>query len=173
MSASDVPPPSTTTGAPAAVPPGAAPPSAALPAAPPPRRRSPWLTVLLCLAIFLGGGVVGAGVTVIHLVRTARAALLHPEQAPERIARRMQKRLDLSDDQTARIETILRRRQVQLLKARAEMLDRAGPELDGLEADVAGALSPGQAARWREQFRRLRGDWLQGAATLAPELRDR
>ena len=68
-------------------------PSAMPPAMPlAPRRRGPWLTFLLCLAIFAAGAVVGGGITVIHVYRSALSALEHPERMPARIAARMQRK---------------------------------------------------------------------------------
>ena len=144
-------------------------PPGALPA---PRRKRAWLTVLLCLAIFVAGGVVGAGITVIHVYRTVLSALQHPERTPERIARRMQKRLDLTDEQTGRIEEILRRRQKPMLEARRELLERNAPELDALEDEVAAELTPGQALHWREHFRQMRRDLSSGAGLDLPDNAD-
>jgi hypothetical protein len=143
--------------APAAAP-GAAP-AGAPPGAPPgaPRRR--WLTVLLCSAIFLAGGVVGGGVTAVAVVRRAQDAILHPEDAPRRIALRLQRRLDLEPGQTRAVEHIIARHQAALLDVRAQMLDRAAPDLDLLEVDVASVLKPAQVERWRRHYRELRDDW--------------
>jgi len=148
----------------------AAPAAPAAPSAlPGPPRRSAWPTVLLCLAIFVAGGVVGWGVTVIHVYRETLAALQHPEQLPDRVARRLQKRLDLTDEQALAVEAILRRRQGTLMEARAELMQRTGPQLDAMEDEIAAVMQPGQALRFREQFRRLRGLWLAGGRLSLPD----
>lgn len=124
----------------------------------PPRRRT-WLTLLLCLLVFGGGAVVGAGAAVTWVGRQVRDAARHPEDAPGRIARRMQSRLDLDDAQAARVEAALARHHAELLEARADFIERAAPILDRMEADVAAELPAEKAGDWRGQFRRLRDDW--------------
>jgi hypothetical protein len=127
---------------------------------PPPPRPRRWLTALLCAVIFLAGGVVGAGATAIHLGRMAQRAIQHPEEAPPRIARRLQRKLDLSDSQAARIEAILVRRQAALIEARTAVIDQAEPELNLLESEIAEVLDASQAELWHSHYRRLRRDWL-------------
>jgi hypothetical protein len=121
------------------------------------RRR--WLTVLLCSVIFLAGGVVGGGLTGLVLVRRAQDAINHPEQMPGRIAKRLAHRLDLDPEQAQQVVRILEHHQASLLGVRAAMWQRAEPELDRLEVDVAGILRPDQVERWRRHYRTLRDDW--------------
>ncbi|MHC5211269.1 MAG: hypothetical protein ACYTG2_11170 [Planctomycetota bacterium] len=122
--------------------------------------------------IFLAGGVVGGSVTAVALTRRAQDAIQHPEQMPRRIAKQLARRLDLDPDQVREVEHILERRQAPLLKARAAMLRRAEPELDLLEADVAGVLRPGQAERWRRHYRELRRTWVPKLPQQPPHPED-
>jgi len=130
----------------------------AAPASAPPRRRT-WLTLLLCTLVFGGGAVVGAGAAVAYVGGKVRDAVQHPEDAPLRIAQRLQRRLDLDDAQAARVQAALARHHGALLDARADFLERSAPILDLMERDVAAELPAEQAAGWRSQFRRLRDEW--------------
>jgi len=142
--------------------PAAAPgPASAAPAAPSRLRpRRTWFTVLLCLVIFFAGGVVGVGGTLLRIGHQTREALRNPARIPHRIALNLQSRLDLSEDQTARVETIVKRRQARLLAAREQLMDDVDPVMDDLEADIAQVLRPEQARQFRERFRQLREEWL-------------
>ena len=148
------------------VPPPPAPPSAA--SAPPPRRRTRrWLAVLLCVLIFLAGSVAGAGAMALYTRRRVHEAVRHPEVIPERIVSRLRRPLELDAEQELLIHAILARRQASLLEARAEALRRAGPEFDGIEADIAAVLRPDQQDLWRKLYERFLRDWVPRGPTNA------
>jgi hypothetical protein len=133
------------------------------PAAPPvtpPRRSRPWLTVLLCILIFLAGSVAGAGAMAVHATRRFREAVRHPEVIPERIVARLRRPLDLDPQQALQIQAILVRRQASLLEARAEALQRARPDFEGIEADIAAMLRPEQVDIWHKLYRKFLDDWV-------------
>jgi hypothetical protein len=124
-----------------------------------PRRRT-WLTLVLCLVIFGGGLAVGAGGTVLWVVRHVRDAVQHPELAPHRVAARLQRRMDLDEATTARVEEALERSEPEMLEARADFLERIDPLLERIEADVAAVLPADKLDDWHHQFRRFRDDWV-------------
>ena len=126
---------------------------------PAPRRRT-WLTVILCVLIFGGGLAVGAGGTVLWVVRHVRDAVQHPELAPHRVAERLQRRLDLDDATTDRVQAAIERVEPDLLEARADFVDRIDPLLDQIDNDVASVLPPDKLDEWHHQFRRFRDDWV-------------
>jgi len=133
------------------------------PAAPPPPaapRRRAWVTVVLCLVIFGGGLAVGAGGSVLWVVRHVRDAVQHPELAPRRVAERLQRRMDLDDATTLRVEAAIQRVEPDMLEARADFLDRIDPLLEQIEADVAKVLPSDKLDEWHRQFRRFRDDWV-------------
>ena len=136
------------------------PPPDDLPMPPVPARRKRWITVLLSALIFLGGGVVGAGIAAVHLSRQAREALQHPELAPKRIAARLERRLDLDADQAARVEQVVSDHQQRLMDVRGDFLEAAQPEFDALERDIAAVLTPEQSLAFERQVRGLRDEWL-------------
>jgi len=155
-----------TTPDPASVPPAAAPPappaapiSAALPPQPP-RRSRRWLTVLLCVLIFLAGGVAGAGAMAVHTIRRVKEAVHHPEVIPGRIVARLRRPLDLDQQQELQIQAILTRRQASLLEARAETLQRTGPVFAGIEDDIANVLRPDQLDEWHKLYKRFLKEWV-------------
>jgi hypothetical protein len=137
----------------------------------PPRRSRPWLTVLLCVLIFLAGGVAGAGAMAVHTTRRFREAVRHPEVVPERIVARLRRPLDLDPQQELQIQAILVRRQASLLEARAEALQRARPDFEGIEADIAAMLRPEQVDIWHKLYRKFLTDWVPERLPGIPEER--
>ena len=135
-------------------------PAAPAPLAPAAPRRRTWITVLLCLLIFGGGLAVGAGGTVLWVVRHVRDAVQHPELAPHRVAERLQRRMDLDEATTLRVEAAIERVEPDMLEARADFLDRMDPLLEQIEADVANVLPKDKLDEWHRQFRRFRDDWV-------------
>lgn len=126
-----------------------------------PARRRVGLTVLLCAVIFVAGGVVGAGATILHLGSQARDGLLAEEDiTPKRAANRLARKLRLDAVQTQRVEAVLERHQAALLAARAQAVTLATPQLSSLEREVSSVLRPEQVAEWRSHFRRLMDVWL-------------
>jgi len=130
-----------------------------VPADAPPRRRG-WVTVLLCLLIFGGGAVVGAGATALIVGSRVRDAILHPEAAPHRIAERLRRRLDLSDEQAGRIEQKITALHEQILAARSDFFERIEPVLDQIETSVAEELPPAKARQFHERFDEVRDEWV-------------
>ena len=124
-----------------------------------PRRRA-WITIVLCLVIFGGGLAVGAGGTVLWVVRNVRDAVQHPELAPHRVAQRLQRRMDLDEGTTPRVEEAIERIQPELLEARGDFLERMDPLLERVEAEVAEVLPGDKLDEWHRQFRRFRDDWV-------------
>ena len=151
----------------APVPPAPAPAPPVAIASPPPRRSRRWLTVLLCVLIFLAGGVAGAGAMALHTVRRVQEAVRHPEVIPERIVARLRRPLGLDAQQELQIRAVLARRQAALLDARAEALARAQPEFEGIESDIAAMLRPEQKDLWSKLYRRFLRDWAPRGPTNA------
>ena len=145
---------------PAAPAPPAAPPASA-------RRSRRWLSVLLCLLIFLAGSVAGAGAMVLHTRQRIQEAVRHPEVIPERIVSRLRRPLGLDAQQELQIRAVLARRQAALLDARAQALERAQPEFEGIESDIAALLRPEQKDMWSKLYRRFLRDWAPRGPTNA------
>ena len=122
------------------------------------RRRWPrWLALVLLGLVILGSGIVIGSVGTLTVVRRSMVhAAKHPEEIPERAVRRMARRYDLTAEQQAQIEAILRTRMQRMAAIRQRLRPYLDDELDSLREDVAGVLTPEQEAQWREDFGRLR-----------------
>jgi hypothetical protein len=128
-----------------------------LPAIPKPRK---WRTLLLGVVILLCGMLIGSGATVVILHRVVIQAIHNPEQVPARIAKRIGRKLKLTQDQTSRIRAILLDRQKALLAIRREVYPRVDRELQEAKEQVAATLDPAKAKAWNERFEHLRGQWM-------------
>jgi len=147
------------------------PPAGEAQASPPPpraRRVSALKMVLLGVVILLCGMVIGSAATLFVARRAVVHAVLHPEEMPERAAERLGRRLDLSAEQQAQVEAILRQRLLALAYIRERFRPQIDRELDELREEVATVLDEEQARRWRDDFRRLR-HLIQPQAAPAPE----
>jgi len=137
-----------------------------LPLAPP--RRSGWLRVLLIAIVFFSGVVVGIGGAVIVVRNRVLFAIHHPEQMPAQITARLTRRLHLSSQQAAEVETIIRSRQERLQAIRAEVQPRVMGELAGMEREIADVLDEGQKAQWHAGCEQQRRTWVPALAPVMP-----
>ncbi|MBN2476509.1 MAG: hypothetical protein JXB62_17980 [Pirellulales bacterium] len=128
------------------------------PAAPP--RRRAWVRLLLSLAIFVSGVVVGAGGTLIVVRNRVLHAVHHPEDMPAVIAARLRRTLSLRDDQAQQVEQILRQRQLALQEIRRRFQPQVETELDAVEAQISAVLDETQRVRWQKHFEHLRRTWM-------------
>jgi len=125
----------------------------------PPRRRA-WLRGLLLVVIFLSGGIVGSGSTLLAVRHRVLHTIHHPQEMPATVAARLRRVLGLSDKQAQQIETILRNRQREIQTIRREFRPRLEQQLDQLTDEVAEVLDDKQSDAWRKHFGRLRSTWL-------------
>jgi hypothetical protein len=123
-------------------------------------RRKRWRGVLLGVVILVCGIVIGAGGTVIVVHRALSHAIHHPEEASERASQRLRRKLDLTEEQTARVKSIIAARQQKIQALRRQWQPLVEDELLGLREDVAAVLEPEKAKRWRERFNGLRDRWI-------------
>lgn len=120
------------------------------------RRRRRWVHWLSALLIFCAGMVVGAGGT----IGTIRQRIIEhhrkpPGHAVAHIMDRLDRKLDLREEQHARIEVIVRQRLGALREIRDETLPRVRAELAAARDDIASELDAGQEAAFRKRFRLL------------------
>ena len=129
-------------------------------AVPPPRREGRWLIVLLFVVVFLCGIICGAGVTAFAALRIVRQAILHPEGHPDRGARWLKSRLNLTDPQFEEVRKILTEQNVALGRIRSEVRPRIVERLETTNEEIAKVLTPAQQVKWRNLVQRLRERWL-------------
>jgi hypothetical protein len=115
---------------------------------------------LLGIAILIMGALIGSGITVIVVKKMVLHAVSHPEEAPARITKRIQSKLDLSGEQAAKVRSIIAERQKALQAIRREVQPRVEKELNGVREDVAALLEPEKARQWRERFDYLKRLWV-------------
>ena len=133
-------------------------PPAAIPPPPPrPRRRLRWL---LWLIVFGSGFVIGAGMTLIGVRQGMLEAIHHPETMPRKVAQRLRRPLQLSEDQVQRIEQIVRDRQQSLEQIRIRVQPEVEAELDVIDREIAQVLNETQRVKWQKLFDQLRRTWL-------------
>lgn len=126
----------------------------------PRRRRRRWVSVLLALVLLVSGAVIGSGATLIVVNRVVRHRLRHPEELPGRAVARLQRPLDLTDQQVEQVRSIMREHLTRLQALRRQWQPQLEAELNSLEKDVAAVLNPGQAEKWRKIAREKRQSWL-------------
>ncbi len=127
-----------------------------LPAAPASRR---WVTLLLCLLIFGSGCIVGIGGAVLFIRNQLMRAVHNPQEAPARVAVILKRRLDLDEDQRAKIETILRERQQSLMAIRADSQPRVEEQLDLVQAQIAELLDEPRRIKFLKRMKHFRESW--------------
>lgn len=129
-----------------------------LPVPSPPRRR--WLSWLLWLVVFGSGFVAGVGGTLIGVRRGLLESIHHPEAMPGKIAQRLRRPLQLSDDQQRRVEQIVAARQQVLLRIRVRVQPEVDAELDSIRREIGQVLDDQQRSKWEPLFDHLRRTWL-------------
>jgi Spy/CpxP family protein refolding chaperone len=124
-----------------------------------PAKRRPWRhSLVLGFVILLCGAAIGSVVTALVIEeRPARGR--RTERLPEQIAEKMQRKYNLTDDQTKQILTVFQEHWKKLTEIRAEVQPRVEAEHEALRATVENILTPEQAAQWRKEFEQMRRPW--------------
>lgn len=114
----------------------------------PPRR---WLTLAMMATVFISGAVIGSGSTMIVINRRVEeASNRHWNAACERMLPTLRSELDLSDDQYAEVEQIIRRHFAKLNEIRDEVIRPAiREEFAQMENQVSAVLDDQQNDRWK------------------------
>jgi Heavy-metal resistance len=116
---------------------------------PPSARPRRTRTLLLMLAVFLCGGVCGASLAVAVVVHRMRGAVLHPDRLPGRTAQRLTRRLNLTPEQQAQVESILERHH-------QTMRPMIGRQMHAMRGEIEAVLTPEQMEEWESMGRRWR-----------------
>ncbi len=119
-------------------------------------KKKRWRSFLLGVLILVCGMAIGTGGTVVVMKRIILSAIQHPEKVPQRITDRMHRKLDLTDDQAAKVKAILTERQKEIQALLRQIQPEVGKELEKAKEDVAAILKPDQDKKWRERFDRWR-----------------
>jgi hypothetical protein len=121
-----------------------------------------WTVALYMALVFGCGGVVGAFAHRLYTVSgvSANAAQRNPEEFRKRFMADMKARLQLNDDQAAKLDTIMDETRARFRDAR----EKFEPEMQKIREDqrqrISELLSPSQQAEWQkiiEERQRRRG----------------
>jgi hypothetical protein len=112
------------------------------------------LAIVTVLSLFVAGIAIGALGMHIYQDRQLR----HPDDPPGPgrgfVGRRLHRMLDLSTEQTRRVDAILQRSHEQAMELRDDLHPRVMEIMERAHEEIAGILDPGQ----RERFQRLLQD---------------
>jgi len=126
----------------------------------PPQGRRWLVTLLLSLVIFVSGFATGGGTAVVLLARYTRENVTNPPLAWQRLLSFLERRLDLTEQQTRQVARILKTRQTKFMEIRRDVQPKVEAELSRLEQDIETVLTPQQQEEWREMIARLRSKWI-------------
>jgi hypothetical protein len=122
-------------------------------AAKPKKRR--WAKVLLGIVILLCGIIIGAGGTAAGMHKLIHRVFEHPEELPEMITTRMEKKLNLTREQAVEVKGILDTRIGNIQEIMREVHPRIHGELMLLRDEIDEVLDEEQGKKWRERFKRF------------------
>src|SRR4029078_59970 len=107
-----------------------------------------WLTILIALPAFAAGFVSRGLVTAIVAIHRLQYAIHHPETAPERMSKMLQRRLRLTDDQRAEIEKNFCGAQAKRPAVRRVFQPLITMELNKLREEIGAVLTDQQRKQW-------------------------
>ncbi len=118
------------------------------------RQNRRWIPAVLMAALFLSGGVIGAGLAAIA-IHSQREILLNRDKLPDMILLMIQNDLgiQLTPDETQQVKKILEQRQESLRNLRLETRPRFDHEYDLLDSQVSAVLDASQREKWHAAFR--------------------
>jgi hypothetical protein len=125
-----------------------------------PRRR--WIrSIILGVVIFICGALVGGGITVKVIAKGINKFYRSStESVADNITNRLRKRLDLTDDQTARIRSIILERQVELRRIRKDVRPKIETQFENTRREINEILTPAQVKIFEEHYKRMTRFWL-------------
>lgn len=127
-------------------------------AVPPPRPRR-WVTIVLCTLIFLAGGVVGTGITLLlKLEKWPRPTKTFLERR-DRLTNRIARNLSLDAEQTEKLRTIVEKHMWNIETIRQKILPDMKAESDSLDRELRAILNEEQLRKWDELYGTLRKNW--------------
>jgi len=124
--------------------------------APLPCPRSARPIILWGVLILLCGVAIGWGGAMLWLRDRMLPRRSRLGRTPAAIAARLQTKLDLSDDQTRRVEEVFTRRMNAFEAIRQEMQPKFAAEHKTLHAEMNAILTPEQFERWATHFEAMR-----------------
>jgi hypothetical protein len=110
--------------------------------------------------LLVSGGIIGSGLTFLVVVRQAQFRMQHPEAFAGNAAARLQRYLELSDEQKLQVESILREHQKGVQAIRRDCQPRFEQKVEDIRRDVSAVLTPAQSRKWEAWLDDKRRLWL-------------
>ena len=118
-------------------------------------KKRRWKLVLLGLVILFCGMVIGAGIT-FHLGNAMMFHALSPgSEMAERVMKRIERDLDLTDDQRPRVAEIVVHRVSELKSIFMDASIRINEQFMLLHDEVAQIISEEQKLKWEKHYKKM------------------
>lgn len=126
-----------------------------------PRRRPHRLwSVLIGAAILICGMIIGACLTLVVVRNRVIDLIHHPQKRTAAMVRRLDRALDLSQEQRGEVREVLRKHRAEFNEIRREVGPRVKRQIEALDRDVSAVLDPEQKRKWDRLLNRLRRLWM-------------
>lgn len=136
----------------------------------PVRKRHSWIkTLFLASVVFLAGGVAGGAGTLMFIHRHLSDFIRHPADAPLKIIPILKRRLRLDEEQTVKVEAIVREHHLNLQEIRNETTPRVRAEIDAIKTEVSEILTAQQRELWDRRITQLTDFWFPTSASIPPD----
>ena len=116
--------------------------------------------LFLGLLIFGSGALVGVFGTVSFIHQKMKEHLQAPEETPDKLIPIITRKLNLSEEQVAEIDPIIRKHHLILHQIREEITPKIAREFTLIEAEIGEKLNDEQNKKWHGWFDKMRGFWL-------------
>ena len=124
------------------------------------RAHSWWGQRAILLVVFVAGGFVGATIATKAVHSRMQHFRENPNALPDAVLPRLQRVLNLSDEQSAEVREILGRRHPRIVEQRNRGTTGMHVEFDEMEADIASVLDESQASKWKAVANSIRSRFL-------------
>jgi len=119
------------------------------------RRREVWLSIILGSLILLCGIAIGSSVVILGFREEMTHYGIHPDRSPAIIAARMQRQLELTDEQTKKVQSLLQKRFKAVQATHKEAQKKIDAEHKQLRAEMKKVLTDEQFELWDAHFKRM------------------
>lgn len=119
-------------------------------------RRSRYRAIGMGVIIFVCGALCGSGMAVIIGGRLVLDRIQNPPHFADKLVSRLAWRLDMTDEQEARVRDVVATHQDEFRALVAEIRPRFDATLETLKRDIAAQLDEEQAEEFNQHFNRLR-----------------
>jgi hypothetical protein len=113
-------------------------------------RLTRWTIALYMGLVFLCGGVVGAFAHRLYTVSTVSANTRNPEEFRKRYLADLQARLKLSDNQVAKVNSVMDDTRTRFRAARVTIEPEMRKIREDQQREISELLSPEQQAEWQK-----------------------